>query len=142
MMTIARLELQQHKGKALAQKGGATEATKRYQTAIAETSGVLFVAEGQDLVEIYALFKQSSAGDNTTRTPHPTWPAQALSILATTSPASLLLAAAQPNASDVRSYGKWMAWAGLKGMSQEEAQTKYADKIQELQRRKHVTTKL
>ncbi len=42
----------------------------------------------------------------------------------------------------MRSYGKWMAWAGLKGMSQEEAQTKYADKIQELQRRKHATTKL
>lgn len=115
MMTIARLELQQHKGKALTQKGGATEAIKRYQTAIAETSGVLSVAEGQDLVEIYALFKQSSAGDNTTP---------------------------QPNASDVRSYGKWMAWAGLKGMRQEEAQTKYADKIQELQRRKHATTKL
>jgi acyl-CoA-binding protein len=62
--------------------------------------------------------------------------------LATASTAILVLAAAQPNASDVRSYGKWMAWAGLKGMSQEEAQTKYADKIQELQRRKHATTKL
>lgn len=138
MMTIARLELQQHKGKALAQKGGATEATKRYQTAIAETSSVLSVAEGQDLVEIYALFKQSSAGDNTTRT------SRQAQALATTSAAhlSLLFAAAQPNASDVRSYGKWMAWAGLKGMSQEEAQTKYADKIQELQRRKQATTKL
>jgi acyl-CoA-binding protein len=48
-----------------------SEATKRFQTAVAETSGILSVAEGQDLVEIYALYKQSSTGDNTTRTTSP-----------------------------------------------------------------------
>jgi NAD(P)H-flavin reductase len=43
-----------------------SEAAKRFQKAVAETSGILSVAEGRDLAEIYALYKQASAGDNTT----------------------------------------------------------------------------
>jgi acyl-CoA-binding protein len=35
-----------------------------------------------------------------------------------------------------------MAWTGLKGISKEDAQAKYADKIQELQRRKQAANKL
>jgi len=44
-----------------------SEVTKRFRKAADETSSVLSVADGRDLVEIYALWKQSSVGDNHTR---------------------------------------------------------------------------
>ncbi|RKO98672.1 hypothetical protein CXG81DRAFT_28525, partial [Caulochytrium protostelioides] len=59
-----------------------------------------------DLLTLYAHFKQGIHGDNTT---------------------------ARPGLFDVKGKAKWDAWAGLKGMSQADAQAKYIDTIRRLQ---------
>ncbi|XP_070507115.1 acyl-CoA-binding protein [Chironomus tepperi] len=55
----------------------------------------------QDLLELYGLFKQATVGDNNTE---------------------------KPGMLDFKGKAKWEAWTGNKGMSSDDAMTKYVTK--------------
>lgn len=57
------------------------------------------------MLSLYALYKQGSEGDNTTK---------------------------KPGGFDFVGKAKWDAWAGKEGMSQDEAKQAYIDLVQEL----------
>ncbi|XP_022915960.1 acyl-CoA-binding protein homolog 1-like [Onthophagus taurus] len=59
----------------------------------------------EDLLELYALFKQGTVGDNTTD---------------------------RPGMLDFKGKAKWDAWTTKKGMSKEDAQQKYIEKAKGL----------
>lgn len=59
----------------------------------------------EELLEIYALYKQGLEGDNTT---------------------------AKPGFLDFKGKAKWEAWDSKKGLSKEEAQSAYVTKVEEL----------
>lgn len=56
----------------------------------------------QDLLELYSLYKQATAGDCNTQ---------------------------RPGMMDFKGKAKWDAWNGLKGTSKEEAEKKYIAKV-------------
>ncbi|XP_034243142.1 acyl-CoA-binding protein homolog 1-like [Thrips palmi] len=58
-----------------------------------------------ELLELYALFKQGSIGDNTTE---------------------------KPGLLDLKGKAKWEAWTGKLGMGQDEAKEAYIAKVDEL----------
>jgi len=58
-----------------------------------------------ELLEVYALYKQATVGENTTP---------------------------KPGMFDLKGKAKWEAWNGKKGVSQEEAKQKYVAKYDEL----------
>ena len=77
-----------------------------------------------ELLEIYALFKQASVGDCNTSRPgmmdfkvRDTWPSSVLSIISNVF---------------LQGKAKWDAWNGKKGMSQDEAKQKYVDLANQL----------
>ncbi|PIO76060.1 acyl CoA binding protein [Teladorsagia circumcincta] len=57
------------------------------------------------LLELYALFKQGTVGDNTTD---------------------------KPGMFDLKGKAKWSAWDGKKGMSQEDAKKAYVELVEQL----------
>ncbi|MDE2047771.1 MAG: acyl-CoA-binding protein, partial [Betaproteobacteria bacterium] len=57
-------------------------------------------------LKLYALYKQATAGDNTDK---------------------------KPGFGDMVGRAKWDAWAGVKGMSHDEAMQAYVDYVAELQ---------
>uniref|UniRef100_A0A1Q3FR78 Putative acyl-coa-binding protein n=1 Tax=Culex tarsalis TaxID=7177 RepID=A0A1Q3FR78_CULTA len=59
----------------------------------------------QELLELYALFKQASVGDNTTD---------------------------KPGMFDLKGKAKWQAWADKKGTSQDAAKEAYVKLVEEL----------
>lgn len=61
--------------------------------------------DNTELLEIYALFKQATVGDNTT---------------------------AKPGLLDFRGKAKWEAWEEKKGKSKEDSQSAYVAKVNEL----------
>ncbi|KAF9974341.1 Acyl-CoA-binding domain-containing protein 1 [Actinomortierella ambigua] len=58
-----------------------------------------------ELLEIYALYKQATVGDNTT---------------------------ARPGVFDLKGKAKWDAWAAKKGISQEDAEAQYIALVEKL----------
>ncbi|KAG5684134.1 hypothetical protein PVAND_013375 [Polypedilum vanderplanki] len=59
----------------------------------------------QDLLELYSLFKQATVGDNNTE---------------------------KPGMLDFKGKAKWEAWNSRKGMSADDAMTKYIEKVNSL----------
>ncbi|XP_031349750.1 acyl-CoA-binding protein homolog 1-like [Photinus pyralis] len=59
----------------------------------------------EELLEIYALFKQATVGDNNTD---------------------------RPGMLDMKGKAKWDAWTGKKGLSADDAKTQYIAKVQSL----------
>lgn len=74
-------------------------------TASEEVKGFQTKPSDAELLELYALFKQSIYGDNTT---------------------------AQPSMFSLRAKAKWTAWSDKKGISKEEAQASYIAYVEEL----------
>ncbi|GJQ71226.1 hypothetical protein Trydic_g10969 [Trypoxylus dichotomus] len=78
---------------------------EKFDKAAADVKKLKSLPSNDDLLILYAFFKQGTVGDiNTDR----------------------------PGLLDMKGKAKWDAWAGKKGMSKEEAQQKYIEKVEEL----------
>ncbi|KAJ3126599.1 Acyl-CoA-binding domain-containing protein 1 [Nowakowskiella sp. JEL0407] len=77
-----------------------------FEIAAAEVKTLTYKPSNDELLTLYAHFKQGTVGDNET---------------------------AQPGVFDMAGKAKWNAWAKLKGMSQADAQEKYIAFVKELQ---------
>lgn len=84
----------------------------------------------QELLELYALFKQASFGDNTTSELHDRQQRRK------SRNASIQCApfrfAGKPGMLDLKGKAKWNSWNEKKGMSQTDAQEKYIAYVEEL----------
>ena len=76
-----------------------------FDQAMADSQNLSDRPDNMTLLKIYALYKQAGAGDN---------------------------AESKPGFSDPVARAKWDAWTKLKGTSQEAAQQRYIDLINEL----------
>ncbi|CAG9802606.1 unnamed protein product [Chironomus riparius] len=72
-----------------------------FDTAAEKVKNLKSKPSDQDLLELYGLFKQATVGDNNTE---------------------------KPGMLDFKGKAKWEAWNGRKGMSSDEAMTKYVEK--------------
>ncbi|KAI9017429.1 acyl-CoA-binding protein [Gaertneriomyces semiglobifer] len=71
-----------------------------------DVKNLTYKPSNDELLKLYAFFKQSIVGDNTTT---------------------------RPGMFDLQGKAKWDAWTGLKGMAKEEAQQQYIALVKELQ---------
>ncbi|XP_049860519.1 acyl-CoA-binding protein homolog [Schistocerca gregaria] len=71
---------------------------ERFNQAAEDVRKLTKMPSDQELLELYALFKQATVGDNNTE---------------------------KPGMLDLKGKAKWEAWSGKKGMSQDEAKEKY-----------------
>ncbi|KAI8334715.1 acyl-CoA-binding protein [Chlamydoabsidia padenii] len=76
-----------------------------FETAAAEAQKFTKSPSNDELLKLYALFKQAKFGDNTTD---------------------------RPGAFDFKGKAKWDAWTGVKGKSSEEAEKEYIALVEEL----------
>ncbi len=79
-----------------------------FAQAAADVKNLTSKPSNDDLLQLYALFKQSIVGDNET---------------------------ARPGMFDLQGKAKWDAWTKLKGMAKTEAQEKYIELVKDLQTR-------
>ena len=77
----------------------------RFETAAAEVQQLPAKPDNADLLRLYALFKQGSSGDAT---------------------------GDRPGMMDFVGRAKYDAWAGLQGMSQDDARESYIDLVESL----------
>jgi acyl-CoA-binding protein len=77
----------------------------RFEKAVAESKSLPTRPDNQTLLKIYALFKQSTEGDNTGK---------------------------RPGFTDIVGRAKYDAWKGLEGTSNEQAMQNYIDLIESL----------
>ncbi|KAH6571201.1 hypothetical protein BASA50_010621 [Batrachochytrium salamandrivorans] len=84
----------------------ASTGNAEFVTAAAEVKNLACKPSNEELLELYALFKQSIVGDNTT---------------------------AAPGMFDLQGKAKWGAWEKVKGTSKEDAQKKYIALVKQLQ---------
>ena len=77
----------------------------RFETAAGEVQQLPAKPDNADLLRLYALFKQGSSGDVT---------------------------GDRPGMMDFVGRAKYDAWAGLKGMSEDEAKQSYVDLVESL----------
>lgn len=77
----------------------------RFEKAVAESKSLPARPDNQTLLKIYALFKQSTEGDNTGK---------------------------RPGFTDIVGRAKFDAWKGLEGTSNEQAMQNYIDLIESL----------
>ena len=77
----------------------------RFEAAVANSKTLKERPGNATLLQIYALYKQATIGDNTDR---------------------------KPGFGDMVGRAKWDAWAGIKGTSSEEAMQQYVDLIESL----------
>ncbi|KAJ3108668.1 Acyl-CoA-binding domain-containing protein 1 [Phlyctochytrium planicorne] len=77
-----------------------------FAQAAADVKNLTYKPSNEELLELYALFKQGIVGDNTTD---------------------------KPGFFDLQGKAKWDAWTKLKGTSKEEAQAKYIELVKKLQ---------
>ncbi|MBU0782925.1 MAG: acyl-CoA-binding protein [Gammaproteobacteria bacterium] len=77
----------------------------RFEKAVAESKSLPARPDNQTLLKIYALFKQSTEGDNTGK---------------------------RPGFTDIVGRAKYDAWKGLEGTSNEQAMQNYIDLIESL----------
>ena len=82
-----------------------SELKTRFEAAVANSKNLSERPENATLLQLYALYKQASAGDNNE---------------------------AKPGFSDMVARAKWDAWSNLKGTSQEAAMQQYVDLIADL----------
>jgi acyl-CoA-binding protein len=82
-----------------------SELKASFEKAVAESKELPERPDNQTLLQIYALYKQASEGDN---------------------------AGTRPGFTDMVGRMKFDAWAGLKGKSSEEAMQEYIDLIESL----------
>ncbi len=76
-----------------------------FDAAVASSKKLSERPDNVTLLKIYALYKQSTEGDNTAK---------------------------KPGFSDLVGRAKWDAWTALKGLSQDDAQRQYIELIQSL----------
>ncbi|KAI8049416.1 acyl-CoA-binding protein [Gilbertella persicaria] len=76
----------------------------KFNTAAEEVQKLATKPSNDELLKLYALFKQATVGDNTTSKP----------------------------TFDIKGRYKWDAWTEVKGLSQEEAEQKYIALVEEL----------
>ncbi|XP_008548648.1 acyl-CoA-binding protein-like [Microplitis mediator] len=79
--------------------------TERFEKAAEEIKELATTPSNEDLLEIYAFYKQATVGDCNTE---------------------------KPGFFDFKGKSKWEAWNSKKGMSQDEAKEKYISKVAEL----------
>ncbi|KAI9094406.1 acyl-CoA-binding protein [Phlyctochytrium arcticum] len=77
-----------------------------FVSAAADVKNLTYKPSNDELLQLYALFKQSIVGDNTTP---------------------------KPGMFDLQGKAKWDAWTKLAGTSKEDAQKKYIALVKELQ---------
>ena len=77
----------------------------RFENAVAESKSLPARPDNQTLLKIYALFKQSTEGDNTGK---------------------------RPGFTDIVGRAKYDAWKGLEGTSNDQAMQNYIDLIESL----------
>ena len=82
-----------------------SELKAAFDKAMAESKNLSERPDNATLLQIYALYKQASTGDNTEK---------------------------KPGFSDMVARAKWEAWAKLKGTSADDAMQQYIDLIAEL----------
>ncbi|XP_078703232.1 acyl-CoA-binding protein-like isoform X1 [Branchiostoma floridae x Branchiostoma belcheri] len=78
---------------------------QEFEKAAEEVKTLKSTPTDEEMLEIYALFKQAKVGDVNT---------------------------ARPGMLDFKGKAKWDAWEAKKGMSQEDARAKYIAKVEEL----------
>ncbi|XP_054168766.1 acyl-CoA-binding protein homolog isoform X2 [Oppia nitens] len=78
---------------------------QNFQKAVQDVRKLKAKPTDQELLEVYALFKQSSDGDCNT---------------------------ARPGMLDLKGKAKWDAWNGKKGMSKDEAKAAYVSRVNAL----------
>ena len=77
----------------------------RFEAAVAQSKNLSERPDNGTLLQIYALYKQATGGDNTEK---------------------------KPSFSDMVGRAKWDAWAKLKGTEQDAARQQYIDLIESL----------
>ena len=77
----------------------------RFEKAVAESKSLPARPDNQTLLKIYALFKQASEGDNTSK---------------------------RPGFTDIVGRAKYDAWKGLEGTTNDQAMQNYIDLIESL----------
>lgn len=80
---------------------------KEFNAAAEKVKNLKAKPTDQELLDIYALFKQATVGDNNT-----------------SRPGTFSL--------DLKGKAKWDAWEKLKGMAKSEAETQYINKVNQL----------
>jgi diazepam-binding inhibitor (GABA receptor modulator, acyl-CoA-binding protein) len=78
---------------------------ERFEKAVAESKSLPARPDNQTLLKIYALFKQSTEGDNASK---------------------------RPGFTDIVGRAKYDAWKGLEGISNDQAMQNYIDLIESL----------
>ncbi|KAF8366660.1 acbp-1 [Pristionchus pacificus] len=76
-----------------------------FEAAAEKVKNLVSSPSNDELLELYALYKQGTVGDNTT---------------------------SKPGMFDMKGKAKWSAWDGKKGVSQEEAKTQYISLVDKL----------
>ncbi|CAD5210661.1 unnamed protein product [Bursaphelenchus xylophilus] len=76
-----------------------------FEEAVEKVKNLKTSPSNDELLEVYALFKQATVGDNTT---------------------------AKPGLFDLKGKAKWGAWDAKKGLSQDDAKAKYVALYEEL----------
>ncbi|GMR53864.1 hypothetical protein PMAYCL1PPCAC_24059 [Pristionchus mayeri] len=76
-----------------------------FEAAAVKVKNLVSSPSNDELLELYALYKQGTVGDNTT---------------------------AKPGMFDLKGKTKWNAWDAVKGMSQDDAKTKYIALVEKL----------
>ena len=79
--------------------------TAKFEAAVANSKNLTERPDNATMLKLYALYKQSSSGDNADK---------------------------KPGFSDMVGRAKWDAWNGMKGTSQEAAQQQYIDLVESL----------
>lgn len=82
-----------------------SDLNERFEAAVAQSKNLSERPDNATLLQIYALYKQATGGDNTEK---------------------------KPSFSDMVGRAKWDAWAKLKGTEQDAARQQYIDLIESL----------
>ena len=90
----------------------------RFETAAEAAKNLPSKPSNDTLLKIYGLYKQATVGDiNTSK------------LLQTV---TILIQIEKPGLLDQKGRAKWSAWEKLKGKTQDEAKTEYADLVESL----------
>ncbi|KAG4092711.1 hypothetical protein H8356DRAFT_1702048 [Neocallimastix lanati (nom. inval.)] len=76
---------------------------EKFDTAAVEVKQLTYRPSDSELLELYSYYKQGTIGDNETD---------------------------KPGIFDLKASAKWKAWNKVKGMSKEEAQSKYIELVE------------
>lgn len=82
-----------------------SELTTKFEAAVANSKNLTERPDNATMLKLYALYKQSSTGDNAEK---------------------------KPGFSDMVGRAKWDAWNGMKGATQDAAKQQYIDLIESL----------